>query len=210
MPDHLPYSEKQLLERVAQGDEAAFKILFDTYREKLYRYISGIIKSKEVAEEIVMDVFLKIWTGRDMITEINNFNAFLFRIAYHKSIDFLRAASRNKALKQLLWKTVAVSARNSSNQAEIQVTGDIRTDDKVIMEEYEAALHKAISLLPPKRRQVYQLSREDGLSHEQIAGVLHISRHTVNNHIVESRRFIQSFLLRQMNLFIPLLLLMLL
>lgn len=196
MRAHLLYKEKVLLEQVAQGDEVAFKKLFDTYRQKLYYYVLAIIKSKEIAEEIVLDVFLKIWIGRDSINDIHNFNAFLHRIAYHKAIDFLRIASRTPSLTNLLWQNI------SGKQAESQLAGDDRADNKVIMEEYETALHKAISLLPPRRKQVYQLSREEDLTHEQIAAQLHLSRHTVNNHIVEARRFIQAFLISQMNLII--------
>lgn len=196
MPANSPHHEKQLLEQVAAGDEGAFKVLFDHYRGKLYHYVFSMIKSRESAEEIVTDVFMKIWTGRDMAAEIRNLNAFLFRIAYHKSIDFLRAAARNRALADLLWENVA------ARQASAQPAVSERTDGKIIMAEYEAALSKAVSLLPPRRREVYQLSREEGFSHEQIASLLNLSRHTINNHIVESRRFIQSFLLSRMNLFL--------
>ena len=196
------YNEKELLEQVACGDEASFKRLFDNYRAKLYHYILSIIKSRESAEEIVIDVFMKIWTSREMITEIENLNAFLFRIAYHKSIDFLRSAARNRTLADLLWKNIA------AKQSAIPSTAHEMTDSKIIMEEYEAALNKAVSLLPPRRREVYQLSREEGFTHEQIASLLHLSRHTINNHIVESRRFIQSFLLSSMNLFILIFLLL--
>lgn len=202
MSADLSYNERQLLEQVTAGDEGAFKQLFDNYRSKLYCYILSIIKSKESAEEIVMDVFMKIWTGREMILEIENLNAFLFRIAYHKSIDFLRAAARNRALADLLWQNIA------ANQSPIQSTASERTDSKIIMEEYEAALNKAVSLLPPKRKKVYQLSRDEGFSHEEIASLLHLSKHTINNHIVESRRFIQSFLLSRMNIFILILFLL--
>lgn len=190
------YNEKQLLEQVASGNEEAFKALFDSYRGKLYGYIFSMIKSKEPAEEIVMDVFMKIWTSRDMVTEIRNLNAFLFQIAYHKSLDFLRAATRSRALADLLWKNV--EARKRAMQPVVSES----TDDKIIMQEYEDALNKAVSLLPPRRREVYQLSRDEGFTHEQIASTLNLSRHTINNHIVESRRFIQSFLLSRMNILI--------
>lgn len=180
-------NEKELLRRVAGGDEIAFKILFDSFRGKLYHFINGMVKSRETAEEIVMDVFLKIWLSKDMVTDIDNFNAFLFRIAYNKSIDFLRAAAKDHTLNDLL--------RNR-----IQLTDYSTADSKIMMEEYESLLREAISLLSPKRRQVYQLSREAGLSHGQIATTLKLSRHTVNNHIVESRRFIQSYLINQMNI----------
>jgi len=188
------HNEKVLLQQVAEHNEKAFKTLFDAYRDKIYNYIAGIIKSKEVAEELVTDVFLKIWLGKDIITRIDNFDAFLFRVAYNKSIDFLRSASRDPIFRDLLWEN-------------IQLAADAQADAQMIEREYEHKLREAITLLPPKRRQVYQLSREKGLSHIDIAKTLRLSRHTVSNHIVEAQRFIRSYLISHMDLAIFILIL---
>ncbi|MEO6813775.1 MAG: sigma factor, partial [Ginsengibacter sp.] len=84
-------TEKDLLIQVSNGDEKAFKDLFSCYYQKLFNYIFCFTKSKQVAEELVMDVFLKIWLGREIIPQIEKFDAFLFRVAHNKSIDFLRS-----------------------------------------------------------------------------------------------------------------------
>ena len=186
------YNERSLLQQIAQRDEQAFKSLFDLYKDRLFLYINGIIKSKEVSEEIVMDVFMKIWLGKEIVNQIENFDAFLFRVAYNKSIDFLRSAARDPQLRDLVWH-------------EIQVAGGTSADQQVITREYEKKLREAIGQLSPQRRLVYQMSRERGFSHHDIARQLQLSKHTVSNHIVESQRFIRSYLIRHMDIAVLLL-----
>ena len=187
MPVQNLHSDLELLQLLAEGNEKAFKTLFDTYRNRLFYYISSFIKSEQVAEELVMDVFMKIWTGRELAAQINNFDAFLFRIAHNKSIDFLRSAAKDSRLKELLWE-------------EIQVASGEQADTSLLIKEYEEKSREAISLLSPQRKKVYNLSREQDLAHDQIAEQLSISKATVNNHIVEARRFIRSYLSKNLDL----------
>jgi len=192
MPTEKNYNEHLLLQQIAERNENAFKSLFDQYKGRLFLYINNIIKSKEVSEEIVMDVFLKIWLGKELVKEIDNFDAFLFRVAYNKAIDFLRSAARDPKLRDLVWH-------------EMQVAGGISADQQVITREYEEKLREAIGLLSSQRRLVYQMSREKGLSHIDIARELGLSKNTVSNHIVESQRFIRSYLARHMDIAVLLL-----
>lgn len=175
------HTEKELLAQVSAGDEKAFKDLFARYYEQLYHYIFGFIKSKQVTEELVMDVFLKIWLGRDLITQIEKFDAFLFRVAHNKSIDFLRSVARDPKFKDLLWEN-------------IQLANNVQSDSSILIQEYEIKLREAVSLLSPQRKKVYQLSREQDMTHDQIAAQLNLSKSTINNHIVEAQRFIRTYL----------------
>jgi RNA polymerase sigma-70 factor (ECF subfamily) len=124
---------------------------------------------------------MKIWLSRDLVTKIDNFDAFLFRIAYHKSIDFLRAAAKDPVLHDLLWER-------------IQLAEDTSADSRLILEEYEKRLREAIKLLSPRKKLIFRMSRMEGLSHDQIAAKLRLSKNTVNNHIVEAKQFIRSYL----------------
>ena len=187
MPLQTLYNEQQTLQQVAAGDEKAFQTLFHEYRGRLFYYISRFIKSEQVAEELVLDVFMKIWLGKELISEIQHFDSFLFRIAHNKSIDFLRSAANDSRLKELLWE-------------EIQVHAAERPDMQMQVREFESKLRTAIDLLPPQSRKVYTLSREQDLTHDQIAARLQISKATVNNHIVMARRFIRTYLSREMDL----------
>lgn len=188
------YNEKALFQQIAEGNEKAFKIIFDTYRSRLFYYISRFVKSDRVAEELVMDVFMKIWLGRELVTQIENFDAFLFRVAHNKSIDFLRSAAKDARLHELLWD-------------EIQIAASTQADTSLLVQEYEEKIREAIALLSPQRRKVYQLSRQNDLTHDQIANQLYISKSTVNNHIVEAQRFIRNYLSKNFDLAFILLLL---
>lgn len=181
------HNDRELLQLLAVGNEKAFKTLFDTYRNRLFYYISHFIKSEQVAEELVIDVFMNIWTGRELAAQINNFDAFLFRIAHNKSIDFLRSAAKDSRLKELLWE-------------EIQVASCEQADTSMLIKEYEEKSREAISLLSPRRKKVYNLRREQDLTHDQIAEQLSISKATVNNHIVEAQRFIRNYLSKTLDL----------
>lgn len=178
---------KSLFQQIAEGDENAFKILFDTYRNRLFYYISKVVKSDQAAEELVMDVFIKIWMGRELVMQIEDFDAFLFRVAHNKTIDFFRSAAKDARLRELL-------------RERIQIEETTQADTSLLVQEYEEKIREAIALLSPQRRKVYQLSRQQELSHDQIAMQLHISKSTVNNHIVESQRFIRNYLSKNFDL----------
>lgn len=178
------YKQEQdflLQNEVSQGNQQAFAILFDRYHQRLFHFVVNLVKSREVAEELVMDVFLKLWLSRDMISTIENFDGFLFKIAYNKSIDFFRAAAKDKTVADIIWERIQIPAQSYA-------------DAPLLMQEYETKLREAIDLLPPKRRQVFDMSREEGLSHNEIADALGISKNTVANTIVEAKQFIKSYL----------------
>jgi RNA polymerase sigma-70 factor (ECF subfamily) len=190
-----PYTDRELLQQVAEGNEQAFQTLFKNHRGRLYHYILGIVKSKEIAEELVLDVFLKIWMGKEVVNSIENMDAFLFRVAYNKSIDFIRKAARSPKIIDIVWDN-------------IQFAADRNPETQLIQQEYNNILREAIDLLPPKRKEIYRMSREEGLSHAEIAKELSIAKSTVANQIVDAQVFIKSFLLKNLDLVILLSLLL--
>lgn len=182
-----PLDEKALLLQISEGNEKAFRTLFKTYYERLYHYVFSFTKSAQITEELTMDVFLKIWLGRDIIPQIEKFDAFLFRVAHNKSIDFLRSVAKDPRFQDLLWE-------------QLQIANDIQPDATLILHEYEDKLRQAVSLLSPQRKKVYQMSREQDMTHDQIAAQLNLSKNTVNNHIVEAQRFIRTYLSKNCDL----------
>ena len=182
-------AEKELLTEISGGNEKAFRTLFSGYYKQLFNYIFSFIKSRQIAEELVMDVFLKIWLGRDIIPQIEKFDAFLFRVAHNKSIDFLRSAARDPKFQDLLWE-------------QIQLVNDVQADSSILLQEYEAKLREVVFLLSPQRKKVYQLSREQDMTHDQIAVQLKLSKNTVNNHIVDAQRFIRTYLSKNYDILI--------
>lgn len=190
------YTDAQLLQELACGNEKAMRQLFAVYRDRLFFYVTRITKSEQIAEELVMDVFIKIWTGKEMLAEIQNIDAFLFRIARNKAIDFLRSAAGNTRFQELLWE-------------QIQAASGDRADTPLLVKEYEATVREAISLLSPQRRKVYVLRNEQQLTHAEIATQLNLSRHTVNNHLVEAQKFVHNYVTQGIDLAVLVLILQL-
>ena len=87
------HNESALLNLVSEGDESAFRVIFNHYSDKLYNYARKITDNEELAEELVMDAFLKIWCNREELSKINNFDSYLFTIVRNQAINYHR--SRN-------------------------------------------------------------------------------------------------------------------
>jgi RNA polymerase sigma-70 factor (ECF subfamily) len=181
MTDTLHDTDADLLGQVASGDEGAFTLLFARYRERLFFYLLRHVKSREAAEEIVTDIFMKLWTGRELTAHIRHLGAFLHKVAFHEALHFLRTAARHARLSQVY--------------IDRGVTAVPRTPAELVIDaETRRILHEAIEQLPPQRKKIYRLSRQEGLSHEQIAEALGLSRATVNNALVAAHRSISQHL----------------
>lgn len=182
-------NDLDLLLLISKGDEAAFKKLFRKYNGRLHSYLLKVTKSRESSEEIVMDVFLKLWQSRDILVEINNFSSFLFQVARNKAYDFLRLAAKDKILRELIWDQIDTA--ESSNP-----------DDKLLLSDLQHQLDQVVSKLPRKRQFVYRLSREQYMSYDQIAKHLNISKATVKNHMLDALSFIRQHIAANSDLII--------
>ena len=174
-------TESELLKAVASGNEAAFNDLFEKYRSKLYGYIFTISKSKEATEEILIDVFLKLWMAKEMLEEIENLDAFLCKMAHNKAIDYLRMASRTAKNERL-------------SRQELFPSEEIETDYKLRDGECQILLRQGIEQLSPQRKNVFMLSRQQGYTYDEIAVELNLSRNTIRNTMAETLKFFKSFL----------------
>jgi len=170
--DNLSWGEPDLLRRIAGGDEDAFGRLYNEYRNKTFGYIFDMVKSQTITEDIFQDVFTKIWEQRTNLGAIDNFNAYLFTIIRNKVFDSLRrVAKEHEVILAVMNTTPATSSI---------------TDDTLKYHELQAKLQAIVQKLPPKQREVYLLSREKGLKHEEIAEQLNITVTTVNKHITRA------------------------
>jgi len=172
------YREAELLQRVSGGDERAFSSLIEYYSAKVYAHVLTYIKSASLAEEITQDIFLKIWEIRAELTALTNFAGYLYVI------------TRNRTLSELRKKLAdPQTARHDIFETEHE-------DPSKLLEYRQLSDHiqQAIEMLPPRRRQIFKMSRFDGLTYEGIARELNISRGTVNEHIVEALLFLRSYL----------------
>lgn len=161
-------------------DELAFQKFFQQWHPPLYAYLLRLTKLKEIAEELAMDIFLKIWEERENLPDIQNINAYLYKMAHHKAIDFFRLAARNARLQKVIAQ-------------EIQVLQSQEADRALLDAECEAIFHEAVEHLTPQRRDIFLLSRVNGLTHNEIAHKLNVSRHTVRNTIAKSLQSVREF-----------------
>ena len=173
--------EKKLLLQIASGDEQAFNILYRRYWDRLYNYLLRVTKFHEVSEEIATDVFFKLWTGREILPSIININGFLYKVTYNKAMDFFKKVAREKRIQEILLTQIEHATPNNADY--------ILLDD-----ENKQILQKLIQELSPQRRLVFSLNRLEGLSHEEIAQKLGLSRQTVKNTMSEAVKSICSSL----------------
>ncbi len=173
------YTDEELAVLIKKGDIRAFDVLYEKYSTRLYIFVNGIIKSQKDSEDIVQEVFLKIWKNREKINEFLSLQSFLFTIAHNTTISLIR-----KKIKESSYISYVKSIQNArellSGEAELEI------------KELEEQLGSVINKLPERQRQVYLLSREEELSYKEIAVRLGISLNTVENHMVKALRFIRS------------------
>lgn len=179
--DRLDITEdNELLTKLRNGDQMAFAQVYNQYRSKMYAYAYHLCKSAETAEEIVQEVFIRIWQKREQINLDLNFNAYVKKITLNHVLNYLKKVAREKSLQEEIFCYME-AIRNT-------------TEDQLLEKELLKTYDEAIALLPPQKKIIYQLSRNEEMTHEQIAAQLNISKHTVKNHIVEATKFIRSYL----------------
>lgn len=173
-------TEFERIRRFSEGDAAAFGQLYDKYRGKVFSYAYTLSKSRETAEEIVQEVFLKLWQKRTSIDAERNFEAYLRKVTLNHLLNFFKKAARHKALQEQIFRNMEMSR-----------TGP---EEELMEKELQRAYREAVEKLPPQKKVIYRLSRQEELTHEQIARALNLSRNTVNNHLVEALKFIRNYI----------------
>ncbi|MCF0065745.1 RNA polymerase sigma-70 factor [Dyadobacter chenwenxiniae] len=174
-------NERTLLALSSMADEKAFTSLFYLYKHKLYSYLTSLTESEMLAEDIVQDVFLKLWNDRETLAEIDNFGSYLFRMSKNQAINHFRRMSR---------ETLIISEMFQANPS------DNQTEDTVSLKETKKILEDIIDKLPAQQKMIYKLSRHEGKTHDEIADMLKISPNTIKNHIVQAMSTIRTQLRR--------------
>lgn len=171
-----------MLRSVSQGDAQAFSTFFHTYNARLFPFITKIVKTAAIAEEIVQETFLRAWVHREKLAQLDEPGAWLFRIASNLALTHLRNAA-NEAIKH------AGFSNNASSVNELT--------DELDKKEMAHLVEQAINLLPTKRQTIFRLSKQEGLTYLQIAGQLNISTNTVKEHMVQAIKFIKEHIRKQ-------------
>jgi len=159
--------ERELLMQVASGNEHAFGQLFMRHHQQLGGHMLRITSSIELAEEVVQDVFLKIWFTRESLVRVDNFKAYLFVISKNHALNCLKKLAKERALIKQLEDVGAGS-----------LSPEVAGTDM-----YYNLLDEAIDQLPPQQQKVYLLSRHGRLKYAEIADQLELSRETVKKYL---------------------------
>lgn len=173
-------SEKQLVTRLTNSDEQAFRQIYVNYKFKIFTFSIKILKNRELAEDLVQDVFTYLWESRCFINPDNNFSSYLFTISKNRILNIL--------------KRMNVERNYIDKIFEAKGTFFDFADVNLIDSEYRLLFEQAIETLPPTRKKVFKLSRVQYMTHKEIATELDISVYTVQEHISESLKIIKQYL----------------
>lgn len=170
-------SNKELLLLIQKNDKVAFYNLYERYSKKLYGFVLRFLKQEADAEEIVQEVFIKIWESRNKIDVYSSFESFIFTVAYNATMSLLRKRmTENKYFEHL-------------KSIQFENTSDII--EEIHFKELNEKIHSLLNELTPRQKEIFILSREEGLSHSEIAEKLNISVLTVKKHISNTLSFLK-------------------
>jgi RNA polymerase sigma-70 factor (ECF subfamily) len=172
--------DRELVSRLQAGDIIAFDNIYKKFNRKLFRFAYYILKSREDAENIVQEVFVKIWENREKIRLHNSFSSYIFTITHHTTIDLLRQKLKDNKFKDYLLS--------------LQEPFENKVQTDVEFAEAQSQAQEAIAKLTERQRQIYLMHREDGLTYNEIADKLRISINTVENHMVAALKTLREHL----------------
>jgi RNA polymerase sigma-70 factor (ECF subfamily) len=170
--------EKELLQRISKDDEKAFREVFDLYKGRFFAAALKMTRSPDEAEEIVQEVFVSLWMRRALLATVENPPSYLFTIVYNA----ISARFKKMALEMRMKQMIAERVVESENIIEEKL------EEKEANERIQSILHR----LPEQQQLVYYLSKEEGLSREEIAHRMHISPNTVKNHLLRATKYIRE------------------
>ena len=170
--------ERILVERMQQGDTTAFELLFKYYYPGLVVFASNIVLNKDEAEELVQDFFVRLWENRHSLKSDNPLKSYLFTSVKNRSINFLKSAQVKKNVIEELKRQM---------ESEIRYNPDIYTDT-----ELQQKLKLAFTKLPPRTAEIFTLSRFKGLSNDEIALSLELSKRTVETQISNALKILRK------------------
>lgn len=181
-------TEKRYIEASSRGDGKAFESLFLHYFPRVKGFISGILQNEEEAEDISQDIFVYMWQKREKLAEIENLNAYLFRVARNTVFRHIERSLLFRDYQQQQTDKVSFSSIDNGS-----------IEEELYAKELEYLIAIAVEKMPPQRKLIYRLSRIEGISNDEIAKRLTLSKRTVENHLTlalaDIRKLIVFFIL---------------
>jgi RNA polymerase sigma-70 factor (ECF subfamily) len=171
------YSESTVINLLREGNQQVFEKIFRLYFKSLHSYAYTFMKDDELAEEIVQNVFCRIWERRDQLKTDGSLKAYLYRSVHNESLNYLKQ-QKNRAALQVNY--------GDGNEAT-----SVQASEKVMTAELETHIEKALSELPQQCRTIFQMSRFDHLKYQQIADQLNLSIKTVENQMGKALKILR-------------------
>ncbi len=172
--------DKRLARGIKCGEKLAFKQLYEKYAPRIYRFSRSYLKNESDSEELVQNVFVKIWEKRDALDTSHNIKAFVFKIAVNTVYDFIR----RKNIEHAFADYARLNFKTDENF----------TWHAVIYDEMVQNLQDLVAQLPEQQQKIFQLSKMEGLPNEEIANRLQLSKRTVENHLYRALLFLKAHL----------------
>ncbi|WP_295127982.1 RNA polymerase sigma factor [uncultured Chitinophaga sp.] len=173
--------EEELVNLFTAGSEAAFAELYRRYHAGVYTYLLRFVKVPALAEDLVHDVFVKLWELRERVQITSSFSAYLYRACRNHAINRLKQIASDRELREQVMVHLAPLVPEAAVSP-------------LKMQQYERLMKHAIDQLPPQRRKVFLLCREEGKTYNEAAEILGLSRNTVKEHMVYAMRFLKVYL----------------
>lgn len=169
-----------LFSLIAEGNEIAFKILFEQYKTKTYAVAYKWTKCTLAAEEITQEVFISIWVSRAQLSAVKDATAYIYTIIYNQVKRYLKKEQhQNRILQLAFWNTKKICNI---------------TEETIQANETRQLINQALAKLTPQKKLIFNLSRQQGKTYSEIGESLNLSPHTVKSHLVKTIKFIRTYI----------------
>jgi RNA polymerase sigma-70 factor (family 1) len=174
--------DHQLVLDLQQGSRTAFRQIFNDYQARLLYYTIAIVKTEGTGKDIVQETFIRLWENRHQLDAGQSLSGYLHTIARNLALNHLKRAAYDKTVKEKIWQEI--------EETQMRIT----TSENLYAEESRRLVEEAVNRLPPRRKLIFELSRQNGMTHKEIGVKLDISKNTVKNQIVSAVKEIRVYL----------------
>lgn len=181
MDCHRYNNENELVSGLIAGDEQAFTRLYHLYSRRLHGNLLKLVKSPDIADELLQEIFLRVWNNRHSIDVTKSFRSYIFKIGENLALDFFRKLASNQKIRN----KVLLELQQDSYQ---------HVEENITRKEDSSWLEHAINSLPVQRQQVFRLCRIEGRSYEEVSKLLGISTSTISDHILKANKSLRNVL----------------